>query len=116
LSDDQRRALLKAGDNDQNTPLHLAAKYGNVDVFLCLMTHGRKMIDLNYGFIEPHNRTGRSPLHECAKHNRFSLIKALLQLPRETNSTHLLDAEIVDEDQMTCVHFACRQGKHKSSL
>jgi ankyrin repeat protein len=115
LNNEQRKNLLMAGDNNKNTALHLAAKYGNVDVFLCLLEHGRKMIDPKYGLNVPRNRTHRSPLHECAKHNHLPLIEALLQLPREIDRTQWLDT-IKDEDQMTCVHFACRQGKDKSIL
>jgi ankyrin repeat protein len=115
LSDEQRKKLLETGDNDKNTPLHLAAKYGNVDVFLCLLDHGRPMFGPTYGLTEPVNRTNRSSLHECAKYNRLSLIKALLPLPRHFYKTQLLDT-IKDEDEMTSVHFACRQGKHKSRL
>jgi ankyrin repeat protein len=122
LDDEKRKKLLTACDNDKNTPLHLAAKYGNADVFVYLLEHARKMIDPKYdligpkyGLTVPRNRTDRSALHECAKHNRLSLIQALLQLPREIDRTELLDT-IKDEDQMTAVHFACREGKHKSSL
>ena len=109
---DRRKTLLTAGDNDKNTPLHLAAKHGNVDVFMCLLEYGKRLDNKakDYGLTEPCNRTDRSPLIECAKHNRLQIIKELLKQKPDSDLKKLLDTTM-DEDQMTCVHFACIGGK-----
>ena len=118
LSEEQR-TLLNAGDNDKNTPLHLAAKYGSMDVFFYLLEQGRQLNDQkspteNYGITEPLNRTDRSPLLECAKHNRLSFIRKWL--PSSNVSTKLLLENTKDQDQMKCIHLACRYGKHRSCI
>ena len=118
LSDVQRN-LLTAGDIDDNTPLHLAAKYGSSKVFQCLFNYGKKLSNESgsglkepvYGVNIPVNRTDRTPLHECAKHNRLSLIKELL--PSDGSEKKLLDT-VKDENLLTAVHLACRHGECES--
>jgi ankyrin repeat protein len=127
--------LLQACDNEKNTPLHLAARANNEEIFKCLLESGRNLNNSNsngeknnlknsnsnegkkndmYGITEPLNRNERTPLLECAKYNRKSFIEELL--PTKDNSRKwkkTLD-QLRDEDRMTCLHLACNQGKHET--
>jgi ankyrin repeat protein len=115
--------LLQACDNEKNTPLHLAARANNEEIFKCLIESGRNLKNSNsnegkkndmYGITEPLNRNERTPLLECAKYNRQSFIEELL--PTKDNSRKwkkTLD-QLRDEDRMTCLHLACNQGKHET--
>jgi ankyrin repeat protein len=115
--------LLQACDNEKNTPLHLAARANNEEIFKCLIESGRNLKNSNsnegkkndmYGITEPLNRNERTPLLECAKYNRKSFIEELL--PTKDNSRKwkkTLD-QLRDEDRMTCLHLACNQGKHET--
>jgi ankyrin repeat protein len=116
--------LLQACDHDKNTPLHLAARANNKEIFKCLLESGRNLKNANsnegknndmYGITEPLNRTGQTPLLECAKYGRMSFIEEVL--PTKDNSRKWkteLD-RLRDEDRMTCLHLACNQGKHETS-
>ncbi|CAF0926128.1 unnamed protein product [Adineta steineri] len=112
--------LLQAGDVDKNTPLHLAARMKNEEIFERLLDHGRKLKCSNlesekencmYGIIEPRNRLGQTPLFECAKYNRKSFMEKLL-LPRQAKPgewKRTLD-RLIDENRQTCLHIACYNG------
>ena len=122
--------LLQACDNEKNTPLHLAAKADNQNIFNFLLDCGRKKLEKSnsnegkqndiYGITTPRNRTGRTPLLECAKYNRVSFVRKLLMEdePIESRPTEFklikwkteFD-QLRDEDRMTCLHLACRAGK-----
>lgn len=116
------KQLLHAGDNEKNTPLHLAARTNNKDIFQCLLDAGRKLENSNangkekdylYRVTAPRNQTGRTPLHECALYNRTSFIEELLS-PKKDDARERkkqLDTS-KDDNQMTCLHLACSKGKH----
>jgi ankyrin repeat protein len=115
--------LLQACDNEKNTPLHLAAKANNKDIFHILLESGRHLKNPHsneekennmYGIITPCNRTGRTPLLECAKHNRVSFMEELLTKDKSSKWKTVLDV-LRDEDRMTCLHLACSEGKHETS-
>jgi ankyrin repeat protein len=98
--------LLQACDNEKNTPLHLAARANNEEIFKCLLESGRNL--------KNSNSNEGTPLLECAKYNRKSFIEELL--PTKDNSRKwkkTLD-QLRDEDRMTCLHLACNQGKHET--
>ncbi len=115
--------LLEACDNDRNTPLHLAAKANNKEIFKCLLESGRNLKNFSskeekkndtYGITEPSNRTGRTPLLECAKHNRKSFIEEILATKNNSRTWGKTLDLLKDEDQMTCFHLACGQGKYET--
>jgi ankyrin repeat protein len=113
--------LLQGCDNEKNTPLHLAAKAGNNAIFDILLKSGKNLKKSNsnnanendiYGITIPRNRTGRTPLLECAKYNRVSFMEELLPITKDNPSQwkKKLDS-LRDNDRMTCLHLACSLGK-----
>ncbi|CAF3701144.1 unnamed protein product [Adineta steineri] len=120
LDSEYVKKLLQAVDNDKNTPLHLAARMKNEDIFKRLLECGGNLNcsnlkdekeDYIYGVTVPRNWLEQTPLFECAKYNRTSFMEKLL-LPREANSSkwkQILD-QLKDENQNTCLHIACTNG------
>ncbi|CAF1218928.1 unnamed protein product [Didymodactylos carnosus] len=119
LDDDNVKQLLQACDNEKNTPLHLAVKANNTEIFKCLLESCRNMKNTNpdeekkkatYGITEPRNRSGRTPLLECAKHNCTSFIEEILSTKDNSRKWKtVLDHQLSDQDRMTCLHLACSQ-------
>ncbi len=115
--------LLHACDNEKNTPLHLAARANNKDIFTCLLESGRNLKNSNsseekknymYGITEPRNRNEQTPLLECAKYNRKSFIEEVLSTKDNLRQWKKALDELRDEDRMTCLHLACNKGKHET--
>ncbi|UJR19978.1 hypothetical protein I4U23_023112 [Adineta vaga] len=111
--------LFQAGDNDKNTPLHLAARKDNKEVFTYLLKHGKKLKHPNlkddkednmYGITEPHNCRGRTPLFECAEYNHISLMEELLSTDANSKTWKETLDQLKDENKITCLHIACNKG------
>ncbi|CAF1494512.1 unnamed protein product [Adineta steineri] len=113
------KTLLQAGDSDKNTPLHIAARMKNGEIFEYLLKRGRELKTSSsegkeekkvYGVDEPRNWLGQTPLFECAKYNRKSFMEKLLsEQPNSSKWTKILD-QLKDQNQMTCLHIACYNG------
>ncbi|CAF1492509.1 unnamed protein product [Adineta steineri] len=113
------KTLLQAGDSDKNTPLHIAARMKNEEIFEYLLKRGRELKISSskgkeenniYGVTEPRNWLGQTPLFECAKYNRKSFMEKLLsEQPNSSKWTKILD-QLKDQNQMTCLHIACYNG------
>lgn len=91
-------ANINAKDSDGNTPLHIAASKGSLDIVRLLVDSGAIIGDLN-------NRQA-TPLHLAASADSVEVISFLLGKGA--------DIEAVDSSVMTPLNEAAKQGKEKS--
>jgi hypothetical protein len=96
------KLLLTGKDNDGNTPLHLASKFGRED--LCeIFIHWMNPYDQSW-----FNSKQRTPLHECAKHGHWELVKMMLAKYNPETRVKLLRMQ--DINLKTTLHLACKEG------
>ena len=79
------------------TPLHLAARYGHIEVISALLDNGANMRLLD--------KEGRSPLDVAVRYGRQAVVQELLR--------YGADVLVRNSDGSTCVHTACRHGQYK---
>ncbi|QQR49310.1 ankyrin repeat domain-containing protein [bacterium] len=89
-------ANIHAVDNDNNTPLHIAACNGQVDVLKELLSHGA---DAN-----ARNNQGKTALHLAARNDKFLCLQALLE--HDTN----LGINAKDAKEETPLHTTAKHG------
>ncbi|MDR2377586.1 MAG: ankyrin repeat domain-containing protein [Puniceicoccales bacterium] len=85
---------INAPDDDQRTPLHLAAKYGHVWACELLLTRGASI-----GAVDENQQT---PLHLAAYNGHADCVAHLLE--------HRANVEATDWDQNTPLHWAASNG------
>lgn len=79
------------------TPLHLAARYGQVKVAEILLKDKASLTAVN--------ENGLTPLHIASKYNQATVLSLLLNAHADCNA--------MDNDGNTALDFACRNGGHK---
>lgn len=97
----QRDVDLNSRDNKGNTPLHLSAQNGHLEVVKCLLNHGAK--------INPRRETSfLTPLHLATMNNHIKVVEYLVYQSKE----------LIDEIEVTgrtACHLACSYH-HTTSL
>ncbi|PAA54585.1 hypothetical protein BOX15_Mlig005281g1, partial [Macrostomum lignano] len=106
--------LLKSGANVNKanrlgqTPLHTAAKGGNVDMLLALLAEAGDPTRVC--------QQGNSPLHLAARHCRYPVAKAIIEHVESTKSHH--DAvhlvNLGNKEGETALHYAAELSKDKA--
>ena len=91
-------ADVNAQDNDNNTPLHVAAANGKEDVALALINEFG--CDTNIRGSE----YGRTVLHSACEGGCVALVKTLIR-------DHNADVNAQDDDNNTPLHYAAANGK-----
>ena len=76
----------------QNSIIHLAARYGNVEVLKLLLPYVKGME------IEPYGLTGMTPIHFAATNGHFEAVKLLSNYTKNPNSP--------DNSGCTSIHYA----------
>ncbi|WP_341823711.1 ankyrin repeat domain-containing protein [Wolbachia endosymbiont (group A) of Agelastica alni] len=82
-------------ENKGLSPLHYAAKEGNLDLFKVLLNKGDN--------INAKDKYGWTPLHYAVEHNRFDVMKLLID-------SNAISIEAKDRNGKTPLHVAARQG------
>ena len=82
-------------DKDGNTPLHIAARYGNLNIIQLLLP---AMEDKN-----PINNDGYTPLHNAAFQGRVIIVKLILE--------NIIDKNPANKWRLTPLHFAASTGR-----
>lgn len=90
-----RRAKINSLDEDDNTPLHLAAKKGAIEVVQVLLDHNAK--------INIQNDSGRTPLHYAAKKGDVYIVLLLLERDADVNAK--------DSSDTTALHLAVQNNR-----
>jgi ankyrin repeat protein len=75
---EKREELLVAQNNDGDTPLHLAAKAGRLEVAKLLISRTLALPPEDKSPLIMTNKLGDSPLHEAVRHDRGAVAVALL--------------------------------------
>jgi len=86
-------------DEEGLTPLHWAARQGNIGIVSCLFDHN---VNIN---AQAHN--GCTPLHEATLHNQYEISEALLVAGA--------DLTIQDAHGRTPLHLLCERGEEKGA-
>ncbi|KAK7084117.1 hypothetical protein SK128_005221, partial [Halocaridina rubra] len=91
-----RQQIVSAnGHSTRQTPLHLAAETGQLEVCEMLLQLGADTSATNNG--------GQKPIHVAAMHNNSEVVKLFLKTSPELVTT-------ADKDGNTCAHIAALQG------
>ncbi|KAK3773373.1 hypothetical protein RRG08_023251 [Elysia crispata] len=98
LSKPRVKQLINESDCYDNSPLHIAAKQGYLEILQCLLENGADLDDKN--------EEEETPLHLAAKHGRTNIVRELIK----TDTTIVNDE---DEDSNTALHLAAQCGHHK---
>ncbi|KAK9890744.1 hypothetical protein WA026_012092 [Henosepilachna vigintioctopunctata] len=115
VEDGERCALmlLKSGagpnllTDDGQTPVHVAAKYGNLQTLLLLLEDG--------GDPEYKNKHGETPLHLAAKGCQPKVVRELINYVKEKKgeekATHYING--VNENDESALHYICTVASDK---
>ncbi|RUS77619.1 hypothetical protein EGW08_014619 [Elysia chlorotica] len=98
LSKPRVKQLINESDCYDNSPLHIAAKQGYLDIVQCLLENGADLDDKN--------EEEETPLHLAAKHGRTNIVRELIK----TDTTIVNDE---DENSNTALHLAAQCGHYK---
>lgn len=98
LSKPRVKQLVNESDCYDNSPLHIAAKQGYLDIVQCLVENG--------AILDDKNEEEETPLHLAAKHGRTNIVRELIK----TDTTIVNDE---DENSNTALHLAAQCGHHK---
>ena len=91
-------ADINAKDTDDNTPLHIAARFGCIPIIHTLLQNKKIQVNLK-------NKTGQAPLYLAAQNNYADAVKALL---RAQGVVIVVNA--VGADNYTSLHIAAERG------
>ncbi|XP_068632382.1 serine/threonine-protein phosphatase 6 regulatory ankyrin repeat subunit B isoform X2 [Battus philenor] len=105
--------LLKSGagpnkaTEDGMTPVHVAAKYGNLATLLLLLEDGGDPLRKT--------KSGETPLHMACRSCKPDVVRHLIDFVKENNGETIATAYIdaVDEDGASALHFACKITKEE---
>src|SRR2546421_5314690 len=95
---DARPQLLNASDTDGNTPLHVAAGYGQKEMVALLLSHGAN--------VNARRNNGATPLHIAAHHGNAEIIELL--------AAHGAEIDARAAKNLTPLHMAVVQGKREA--
>ncbi|GFO37455.1 transient receptor potential cation channel subfamily a member 1-like protein [Plakobranchus ocellatus] len=98
LSDFKVKILIDESDCYDNSPLHIAAQQGFLDIVQCLLRNGADL--------DNKNEEEETPLHLAAKHGRTNIVRELID-----TDTMIVNDE--DENSNTPLHLAAQYGHHK---
>ncbi|RUS76171.1 hypothetical protein EGW08_016083 [Elysia chlorotica] len=98
LSETKVKMLIDESDCYDNSPLHIAAQKGYLDIVQCLLKNGADL--------DNKNEEEETPLHLAAKHGRTNIVRELIK-----TDTMIVNDE--DENSNTPLHLAAQYGHHK---
>ena len=94
---------LNAKDNDGNTALHWACRFGLTEIAQLLIQSSKDFgIDLN-----AKNDNGLTALHEACIDGQTETVQLLIQFSKEFG----IDLNAKDNDGWTALHWACNSGR-----
>ena len=81
-----------------NTPLHIAASYGNIQF-------GLELMNLKPSFARKLNPNGFSPIHFALQNGHIELVRQLLQLDGDL-------VRVKGRERLTPLHYVVESGQH----
>ncbi|CAH0702580.1 unnamed protein product [Spodoptera exigua] len=108
--------LLKSGagpnkaTEDGQTPVHVAAKYGNLATLLLLLEDGGDPLRKT--------KTGETPLHMACRSCKPDVVRHLIEFVKDHKGENVATSYIdsVDEDGASALHFACKITKEEVKI
>ncbi|KAG7306284.1 hypothetical protein JYU34_008884 [Plutella xylostella] len=108
--------LLKSGagpnkaTEDGMTPVHVAAKFGNLTTLLLLLEDGGDPLRKT--------KSGETPLHMACRSCKPEVVRHLIQFVKDTKGESVATSYIdsVDEDGSSALHYACKISKEEVKI
>ncbi|KAF9414536.1 hypothetical protein HW555_007610 [Spodoptera exigua] len=108
--------LLKSGagpnkaTEDGQTPVHVAAKYGNLATLVLLLEDGGDPLRKT--------KTGETPLHMACRSCKPDVVRHLIEFVKDHKGENVATSYIdsVDEDGASALHFACKITKEEVKI
>ncbi|CAH0581126.1 unnamed protein product [Chrysodeixis includens] len=108
--------LLKSGagpnkaTEDGQTPVHVAAKYGNLATLVLLLEDGGDPLRKT--------KTGETPLHMACRSCKPDVVRHLIEFVKDHKgeSVAITYIDAIDEDGASALHFACKITKEEVKI